>query len=137
MNAGIYRDDTAAINSYYYTKEFGGNPGDYNFHKDFRYANVLVDMAGNYNMNLTARTDSDLGSGNTQTIDLDSGGSLWGTMVWGVDDWGGGFAQKEVRVDLGTVSGTRIQYKFDNQNIVNQRFKVHGLNFLANIKGFR
>lgn len=137
QTVGTYRDDTVAINSYYYTKEFGGNPGDYNFHKDFRHANLLVDLAGNYDMNVTSRTDSDLGSGNTQTIDLDPGGSLWGTLEWGVGAWGGGSGQREVRLDLGSTSGKRIQYKFDNQNIVNQRFKVHGLNFLSNVKGFR
>ncbi len=137
QTTGTYRDDTAAIDSYIWTKEFGGNLGDFNYHKDFRYANVLVDMAGDYNMNLTARTDSDLGSGNSQAIDLDPGGSLWGSMDWGLDDWGGGTAQKEVRVDLGTLSGKRIQFKFDNQNTINQRFRVHGLNFLSNVKGFR
>jgi hypothetical protein len=137
LNTGTYNDDGAAINSYYWTKEFGGNPGDFNFHKDFRYANILVDVAGDYLMSVTARTDSDLGSGNMQTIDLDPGGSLWGSMDWGLDTWGGGTSQKEVRVDLGTLSGKRIQYKFDNQNTANQRFKVHGLNFLSNVKGFR
>jgi hypothetical protein len=132
-----YKDDTTAINSYYWTKEFGGEPGDFNFHKDFRYANVLVDLAGDYFMNVTARTDSDLGSGNTQTIDLDPGGSLWGTMVFGTSVWGGGQGQREQRLDLGTLSGKRIQFKFDNQNTVNQRFRVHGLNYLSNTKGFR
>lgn len=134
---GTYKDDTAAIDSYYWTKEFGGNIADFNFHKDFRFANILVDMAGAYSMNFTAKTDSDLGSGNTQAISLDPGGSLWGSMDWGIDSWGGGTAQKEMRVDLGTLSGKRIQYMFDNQNTINQRFKVHGLNFLANVKGYR
>lgn len=135
--SGQYRDDTTAIDSYLWTKELGGNPGDYNYHKDFRYANVLVDLAGDYHMNFTARTDSDLGDGNTQTIDLDPGGSLWGSLVWGSGAWGGGQGQREVRIDLGTLSGKRIQFKFDNQNTINQRFKVHGLNYLANVKGFR
>ncbi len=134
---GVYRDDTVAIDSYYWTKEFGGHIADYNFHKDFRHANVLIDLAGNYNMNITAKVDSDLGSGNTDVINLDPGGSLWGSMDFGVDAWGGGQGQREERVDLGTLSGKRIQFKFDNQNAVNQRFKVHSLNFLANVKGFR
>jgi hypothetical protein len=137
LNAGVYNDDGAAINSYYWTKEFGGNKGDFNLHKDFRFANILVDLAGNYQMNFSARVDSDTAAGNTQVIDLDPGGSLWGTMIWGTDEWGGGFAQNEFRMDLGTMSGKRIQYKFDNQNTVDQRFKVHSLNFLSNIKGFR
>jgi hypothetical protein len=137
MNAGVYRDDTTAIDSYFWTKEYGGNVGEYNYQKDFRHANVLVDLAGAYQMNITARVDSDTGSGNTQVISLDPGGSLWGSMEWGTDEWGGGSSQSEVRIDLGTLSGKRIQFKFDNQETINQRFTVHGLNFLSNVKGFR
>jgi hypothetical protein len=137
MNNGLSRDDTAAIDSYYWTKEFGGNPGDFNFHKDFRYANALIELPGAYRMNVTTRVDSDLGSGNTQAISVDPGGSIWGTANFGIDSWGGGNGQKEVRIDLGTSAGKRIQFKFDNQNTINQRFKVHGLNFLSNVKGFR
>lgn len=137
LNAGVYSDDGAAIDSYLWTKEFGGNAADFNFHKDFRYANTLVDLAGNYLMGISARVDSDVGAGNATTIDLNPGGSLWGTMEWGTDEWGGGFAHREFRIDLGTLSGKRIQFKFDNENAVNQRFMVHGLNFLANKKGFR
>ncbi len=137
LNSGLYIDGTTAIDSYYWTKEFGGNEAEFNFYKDFRYANLLIDLAGNYQMNVTARVDSDLGSGDTQVIDLDPGGTLWGSFNWGEAEWGGGFAQKEVRLDVGTLSGKRIQYKFDNQETINQRFRVHGLNFLSNIKGFR
>lgn len=137
MNTGLYADDGAAINSYFWTKEFGGPEGTFNYHKDFRYANLLVDLAGTYFMNFTARVDSDTGSGATQTINLDPGGSLWGSMFWGTDEWGGGSSQAEFRMDLGTISGKRIQFKFDNQNLASQRFKVHGLNFLSNQKGFR
>lgn len=137
QNDGVYADNGSAINSYYWTKEFGGNVAEFNFHKDFRYANILVDLAGSYYMNVTARVDSDSSSGNTQTINLNPGAYLWGSMVWGVDPWGGGQSQGEFRLDLGTLSGKRIQFKFDNQNTVNQKFRVHGLNFLSNVKGFR
>lgn len=137
QNVGIYSDSGTAIDSYYWTKEYGGQPGDFNFHKDFRYANILVERSGAYYMNFTARVDSDTGSGNTQTVDLDPGGSLWGTLEWGLGAWGGGSASREVRVDLGTLSGKRIQFKFDNQNTAGQKFKVAGLNFLSNKKGFR
>lgn len=137
MNDGTYNDDGAAIDSYYWTKEFGGNKGDFNYHKDFRYANVLVDLVGSYNMDIGWRVDSDTADASTTEVDLDPGGSLWGSMVWGTDPWGGGFAQKEFRVDLGTTSGKRIQYYFSNQNTADQRFKVHSLNFLSNIKGLR
>jgi hypothetical protein len=137
MTPGTYNDDGAAIDSYFWTKEFSGFDDETNFQKDFRYANILVDNAGAYFMNLIYRVDSDLGSGNSKTISLTPGGSLWGTMIWGVDNWGGGVGQSEPRVYLDGVRGKRIQFKFTNQNTVNQRFKVHGLNFAYNLKGFR
>jgi hypothetical protein len=88
-------------------------------------------------MNLIYRVDSDSGVGDTVQIDLNPGGSLWGTMEWGTDEWGGGSTQSEERVYLGTSRGKRIQFKFSNQNTVNQRFKIHYLSFLYNLKGFR
>lgn len=137
MTIGTYNDDGAGIDSYYWTKEFGGNLGEFNIFKDFRYANLLVDLAGSYEMTVCSRVDSDTGAGNCDVISLDPGGSLWGSMVWGTDIWGGGAAQAEVRFDLGTQSGKRIQFKFSNQGTANQRFKVSGLNFISNVKNLR
>lgn len=134
---GQYADDGVAINSYFYTKEYSGNPGDDQQLKDFRYANLLYEKAGGYFMNLTYRVDSDLGDGNVVVIDLDPGGSLWGTMVWGRDNWGGGQAEGEERLFLGQLRGKRVQFKFSNQNTVNQKFKVVGMQFSYNRKGRR
>lgn len=133
----IYNDSGSAIDSYFWTKEFSGYADDTSFHKDFRYINLLVDMAGAYYMNVVYKTDSDLGSGNTTQIDLDPGGSLWGVMVWGTDLWGGGTGQDDHRQFLGGARGKRIQFKFSNQNTVNQRFKVHRANLVYNLKGQR
>lgn len=137
LEAGTYNDDSAAINSYYWTKEFGGIPEETGFFKDFRHVNMLVDLAGAYFMNAHYRTDSDSGDGTQNQINLDPKGSKWGTMVWGVDTWGGGANQKEVRFNLGKSRGKRIQLKFSNQNTANQRFKVHHLSLIYNLKGFR
>lgn len=137
MNSGQYNDDGAAIDSYIWTKEFVGADTDTNYTKDFRYLNILVDNAGDYYMDITYKVDSDRGSGTTTTLNLDPGGSIWGVMVWGVDAWGGGTDQKEYRLYLANATGRRIQYKFSNQNTVDQRFACHGLNFLYNIKGYR
>jgi len=134
---GTYTDDGSAIDSYYWTKEYSGLKEETNFHKDFRYANILVEQAGNYPMDVTYRVDSDDGDGVTDEIDLDPGGSLWGSMEWGTDEWGGGKVQEEVRFDLGSSAGKRIQFKFSNQNTSGQRFKVHGMNFVYNRKGYR
>jgi hypothetical protein len=137
METSVYSDDGTAIDSYYWTKEFSGAKGEYNFQKDFRYANLLIENAGDWFMNVTYRVDSDKGGGDSQQIDLDPGSSLWGTMIFGVDTWGGGSDQQDYRLYLGTSRGKRIQFKFSNQNTVGQRFKVHGLNFAYNLKGYR
>lgn len=137
MEDGTYSDDGAAIDSYYWTKEYGGFNADLNFHKDFRYVNALVENAGNYFMDLVYRVDSDQGDGNTVTIDLTPGGSVWGVMEWLTDSWGGGTSEQEAKKPLSGVKGKRIQFKFSNQNTVNQKFRVDGLNFTYNKKGFR
>jgi len=137
MNQSTYSDDGTAINSYYWTKEFSGLPGDENTFKDFRHAQVFFEKSGDYFMGFTAKVDSDSGSGNTSSIDLNPGGSLWGTMVFGRDTWGGGSTEGEERKYVAPMRGKRIQFKFSNQNTVNQKFKVVGLNFVYNNKGLR
>ncbi len=137
VEASPYTDDGAAINSYFWTKEFSGNPGHENLQKDFRKVKLLVDKAGAYYMNLTYRVDSDKGAGTTIQINLNPGSTIWQAFTWGMSPWGGGSDQQEIVVPLGSVTGKRIQFKFSNQNTINQRFKVHGLNFTYNIKGTR
>jgi hypothetical protein len=137
LEGGTYSDDGSAIDSYFWTKEYPGYSNEINFNKDHRYAKILVDQAGDYYMNFSYRTDSDKGDGTTQQIYLNPGSSLWGTMVWGRDKWGGGSYQDEKTVYLAGARGTRIQFKFSNRNTANQRFKVHHMNYAYNKKGFR
>ncbi len=137
MNTDTYNDDGAAINSYYWTKEFSGNGSHEIWDKDFRRINILFEKSGDWFMDFTYRVDSDKGVGKTVQVDLDPGGSLWGTMRWGTDTWGGGKNNDEEKIFLGNTVGKRIQYKFSNQNKVNQKFQVMGINFLYNLKGKR
>jgi hypothetical protein len=137
LESGSYNDDGSAIDSYYWTKEFSGLAAHSSLHKDFRWLAILVDKAGNYYMEVRKKVDSDTGSGEAQQVDLDPGGSQWGVMVWGTDSWGGGTERAEIKVGLGTAAGQRIQFKFSNQNTVNQRFKVHWVRFIYNKKGYR
>lgn len=134
---GVYSDDGSAINSYYITKEHSGFKGEESYQKDFRYTNILVDLAGAYFMSVSVITDSDSGTGTDYDINLDSGTSLWGSMIWGVDTWGGGSFQQDVRLYLAGARGKRVKYKFSNQNTAGQRFKVHSQNFTYNLKGPR
>jgi hypothetical protein len=136
-NSGVYSDDGTAINSYFWTKEFSGQKGEGSLSKDFRHTNLLVDLAGAYFMNVAIRTDSDSGDGTNYPVDINPNGSLWGTMVWGVDTWGAGSYQKDVKLPLSGARGKRIQFKFSNQNTAGQRFKVHWQNFTYNLKGPR
>lgn len=134
---GALSDDGIAIDSYYWTKEYSGFDQDTNFQKDFRYTNILNDNKGSYYMSLTYRTDSDTGQGTTVQVNLNPGGSLWGSMVWGRDSWGGGSLSKENRVYLANASGKRIQFKYSNQKTVGQSFKVQRMNLAYNTRGFR
>lgn len=132
-----YNDDGSAIDSYFWTKEFSGYEGEFSYNKDFRFARLLVDLPGAYYMNVAYKTDSDDSDGTNIQLDLNPGGSLWGVMVWGVDSWGGGNLRAEREIKLGGARGKRIQFKFSNQNTVNQMFKVHWFSFAYNLKGFR
>lgn len=132
-----YSDDGAAINSYYWTKEYSGQKGHENLEKDFRRVKMLVEKLGDYFMSLVYRVNSDKGIGSTVQIDLDPGTNLWGTLLWGAGVWGGGVDQEEVTIPLGQSRGKRVQFKFSNQNTLSQGFKVHGLNFNYNIRGQR
>jgi len=59
-------------------------------------------------------------------------------MIWGQDDWSPGGEQAELKIPLGGLSpAKRLQLKFSNQNTINQRFKVIGLNLDYNIRGRR
>lgn len=137
QNPGVSSDSGTAIDSYFWTKEFGGRIGDEELHKDFRFTNLLVDLAGAYFMDFSVRTDSDSGTGTNYQINLDPNSSLWGTMVWGVDDWGAGSLQSDFKLPLEGASGKRVQFKFSNQNTAGQRFKVHWQKFTYNKKGPR
>ena len=87
-------------------------------------------------MNFGYRTNSDKGDGIVNQISLDPGTVAWGTMIW-EDNWGGGFDDAETTHYLATARGKRIQFKFSNQNVADQRFRVFGLNFNYNRKSTR
>lgn len=137
MNTGTYNDDGAGIDSYYWTKEFSGEKSEIEWTKDFRYLELFYELPGDYFMDFFYRVDSDSGSGNKKQIDLNPGGSLWGTAVLGADLWGGGSDETEERQYVAPIRGKRIQFKFSNQAVANQKFKVIGMRFEYNLKGER
>lgn len=136
---GVYSDTGSAIDSYYWTKEVGGETEGQldSYIKDFRRLSVWHAKLGNYNMNIKWRIDGDAGSGYGTTINLASITSLWGTLIWGSGVWGAGSTENEEAVPLGRLIGKRIQVRFDNQNTVNQGFKVYRLFVDMNLRRFR
>jgi len=135
MLTDTYNDDGSAINSYYWTKEY--DLGAPNWQKDFRWLNLLYGLFGDYFMNITIKVDSDKGSGTTEQIYVDQGGTNWLAFNWGDDIWDAGKDDKQVKRSLGRYKGKRIQFKFDNQNTVNQAFKVIEMDITFNLRGKR
>jgi hypothetical protein len=137
MLDGTYNDNSAAIDSYYWTKEFNGFKGDENFMKDHRFLSFLVENSGGWFIDVVARVDSDKGDGDKYAVSVDPGSSLWGTFVFGRDSWGGGSDEKDEKLFLGGLRGKRVQFKFTNQNTAGQKFKVHWIKHAYNKKGYR
>ncbi len=137
VEAGVYTDNGSAIDSYFWTKEFSGQPSEYSFFKDWRWAQLLVQNSGDWYMNVRYRVDSDQGGGNIKQIYLNPGGGLWGALLWGFGLWGGGSYQTDQRFYTDGIRGKRIQFRFDNQNVAGNWFKVHRANLFYNLKGPR
>lgn len=136
LETSTYNDSGVAINSYFWTKEIGGeDEGELDSYiKDFRQVYIWHGRVGNYNMNVRYRLDGDTGNGLAATINLNATTSNWGTMIWGVNSWGGTRSDFENRIPLSRLLGKRIQFRFDNQNAVNQSFKVHRLELDMNLR---
>ena len=81
LDDGTLNDDGAAIDSYFWTKEYSGFKADFNYHKDFRDLYLYVEKPGDYNMDIAWRLDSDSGSGSATEIDLDPLDRDWETSL--------------------------------------------------------
>jgi len=137
MNQSPSNDSGVAINSYWWSKEFGGQPAHTTWYKDWRFLNILYGLLGDFNMGLTIRVDSDQGDGTTYDLDCSPGSETWGSLVWGSDNWDAGRGTKDLKYPLGQFRGKRIQFKYSNKNTVNQKFQVIGINLTYNLKGRR
>jgi len=135
-NDGTYNDNGEPINSYFETKEFDGGEKWRHWEKDFRKAEFTVTTLGNWTVRVSWRIDSDKGIGDGQVVDLNPGGSLWGSMIWGQDTWGGGKNRVDARIDL-YGAGKRVAFKFSNENTVDTGFQVARGNCYYNLRGLR
>lgn len=131
-----YNYDGSAIDSYYWTAALSGQENHRDFTKVFRHVFLTVSTPGDWNMQLTYRVDFNESKDTTINVNLDGGGALWNSILWGVTPWGGSLEKRKVKIDLVGAVGKSIQFKFAT-NALNQYFKVHELELLYNLRSMR
>lgn len=130
-----YNDDSSAIDSSFLTAPISGKK-EHTYHtKVWRHLYITVEAVGAWNMELSYINDLDKAAGDSEPVDLSSGGALWGTFKWG-EIWGTGLNQKRIRIDLRNSVSKTIQFKF-RTNTADQYFKVHEIQVFYNLKGLR
>ena len=130
-----YSDAGAAINSYWWSKQLGGEDVD-SWFKDWRRLNLWFAQLGSYNMRVKYRKDGDMGDGNTQDVSLSSGGAVFDTSVFDSSFFGGG-ADTEVSLNLGAFMSRRISVGFSNLATLNQGFRVYKFSTLGILRRSR
>ena len=115
-------DNGSAFNQAGYTKAFDFKKP--HLDKRLHECRFILDSSGNWS--LTTQIDIDLqdSPGNQGSLSLYAGGSLWGSMTWGVDSWAThGLKQTRVKYPS-TVRGRFIQMRF-MISTVNQFFRLY------------
>jgi hypothetical protein len=112
-------------------------PIDMGYHsqfKRFRFLRIFLKQSGNYNLNINYITDFGVGGASTTVVTSVLGSvSLWGTMVFGTDPWGGGSIIKP-RISL-KASGHHLELIFSNAN-ASQPIVIKGFSILGQMKGY-
>lgn len=133
----FYRDNTWPIDSYFYTKEFGGSESSIeSYFKDLKSIYVWYKQLGDYKFNIYARRDGDDGIGQKYTVGMTGDTvSAWGSAVFGSSFWGDSLITSSTdRIPMGGLMGRRFQFRFDNQNTVDQGFQVNRLEMDFNVR---
>jgi hypothetical protein len=127
--------DGAAISPYYYTAYIGGAPEHRDNVKVFRFLYIVHECSGNWNLNIDYLVDFD-GIVGSKTLNLTSGGSIWGTLQWSNGAWGGGVTTKRSRLIIPGAVGKAIKFKFSVTGL-NESFKIKELELVYNLRGKR
>jgi hypothetical protein len=133
QNLGTY--DGTAIAPYYCTAYIAGAPEHRDNVKVFRFLYITVETPGNWNLVIDYYVDFDSLTG-SRTLNLTSGGSLWGVMKWKNDTWGGGTTTHRHRVIIPGAVGKAIKFKFSTVN-ANESFKIKEIELVYNLRGKR
>lgn len=136
FNSGAYTNaDGTAINSYFWSKQFGGEKELGYWTKDGRWTDIWYGTPADYEMDYRFRTDGDEGGGTSSSVDLSPGGATWGSFTWGDGTlYSAGISNKESRIYIGPMTFKRIQHGFTNQNTTTQSFKVFSIKNRWNLR---
>jgi hypothetical protein len=136
LTPGVYNDSGSAIDSYFWTKQLAGDSEGQigSYVKDLRELFIWFQKLGSYHMNVRVRVDGDTSAGVAYPVSLAQTSALWGSMVWGVDPWGGLQTDFDERIPLPGYLGKKFQIRFDNQNTAGQAFRVHRIELGMNMR---
>ena len=124
--------DGAAIDSYYWTGLISGADAHKYQDKVWRWLLLTVECTGPWPLYITYRADESE-TGSTTSIDLDSGGTYWGTMIWGVDSWGIAVNKRRYKIPIRGAISKDIQFKF-HTNEIDQWFKIYDIEVFYNLR---
>lgn len=129
-----YNDLGGSINSYWWSKQLGGEEAIESYIKDFRFLSIWYFLLGAWNMRVNYRVDTDTSDGSFYNVDLTNPASLYGSGTFGTSLYGGQAGNKELISPIGPLVGRKIQIRFSNNNTVDTAFKVHSLKVLMNLR---
>jgi hypothetical protein len=120
-HGGVDSDDGLPIRAFWKSKAFYFP--DIPHQKVLRYIKAFLEPKGPWNVTAEVLRDFQ-GTGIQRDIPLKKGSSLWGTMIWGKDPWGGG---RTLIIDgFGIDKAFEfVQIKFENLN-ANEPFTLLG-----------
>jgi len=135
LNDGTYTEaDGSGIDSYYWSKEVGGEQSIESWIKDFRKFNIWYEITGNGPMRVSWRKNSATSIDGTLDVSLDAPGDTWDNFNWDEGSWGGDAGRTETQHSFGSLLGRRVQLKFDNKAAAGKYFKVYSLKMLMNMR---
>lgn len=133
LNDSTSNDNDVAIDGYWKSKAIDLETS---MVKSFRHFTIFAEQEGSYNLNITYEIDfGGKGSSTAMTLSLAGNKSLWGTMVWGTDNWGGGTIV-DARKNLVASVGRYLRIKF-RTSASSTPFKIMGFELFAQPLGMR
>jgi hypothetical protein len=131
-----HNDISSAINSYYITSGISGLAEHKDNIKVWRYLIVWFECSGLWNLTVEYLLDYGITYSDPIYISLSPGGSLWGSAIYNVSNWGGGLERRKTKVGLFGSISKDIQFKFTTDTVDNY-WKIHKIQVQYNLRSVR